>query len=471
MLDFPCPKCGRPFSLPDDEAGRDIQCNKCGVLVSVPLASDLASLNADGTLKMADPVSATRAEPDRLENLRRSFGRSRVDDDGEEIDNRTLAEEIEIAPLPGPARMNPVYDPETGELVTPFTVARPRPVPAIPVASGRVGEVAALPLGYRRPRMAAAADEPRRVPPGRVWLELFRPLNVVVMSALFVTQLLFNASFIVVNAGIIFFFVAPLTLFILMAGHYGNVVDEVATADMDELPRPLRQMSWHDDIWGPFRDVFATLMFVSAPVIVAGKVWGFGHLFAGPAQLAVTVGGTIAALLVAPAVLLTLRTSGSVHNLRPDRVLGVIRASGRHYLPVALLGLIAIPAPLVGGFASLYTFVRWFGALLFGDWGVLGTFPATSAILCTGIYLGHLFCWRLGLLYRMFQPDFPWVLQEAVRTDRTGGLARATPAERKAWLEARQAGLRAARQQRIEERRNTTRAGGDAGTLSYSGEL
>ena len=469
MLDFPCPKCGRPFSLPDDEAGREIQCTNCGILVSVPLASDLASLNPDGTLKLADPVSAGRAEPDRLENLRRSFTRSRVDDDGEEIDNRTLAEEIEIAPLPGPAKMNPVYDPETGELVTPFAVARPRPVPAIPVTAGRPGEVAALPLGYRRPRMAAA-DEPRRVPPGRVWVELFRPLNVVVMSALFVTHLLFNASFIVVNAGIVFFFIAPLTLFFLMVGHYGNVVDEVATADMDELPRPLRQMSWQDDLWGPFRDVFATLMFVSAPLIVAGKVWGFGRLFDGPAQLAMSVGGTIAALLFAPAVLLTLRTSGSVYNLRPDRVLGVIRASGRHYLPVALLGLVAIPAPLVGGFASLYTFVRWFGTLMFGDWGVLGSFPATSAILLAGIYLGHLFCWRVGLLYRMHQPDFPWVLQEAVRTDRTGRLARATPAERKAWLEARQAGLWAARQQRLEEQRNSTRSSGP-GTLSYSGDF
>src|SRR5688500_5386268 len=55
MLDFPCPKCGRPFSLPDDEAGREIQCTNCGILVRVPLASDLASLNPDGTLKLADP--------------------------------------------------------------------------------------------------------------------------------------------------------------------------------------------------------------------------------------------------------------------------------------------------------------------------------------------------------------------------------------------------------------------------------
>src|SRR5687767_1544614 len=129
MLDFPCPTCGRLFSLPDDEAGRDIQCPGCGYLVSVPLASDLANLNADGTLKLAEPARPVRPETDRLDNLRRSFGRSRVDDEGDEIDNRTLPEEIEIAPLPGPGRANPVYDPETGELVSPFAVARPAPVP------------------------------------------------------------------------------------------------------------------------------------------------------------------------------------------------------------------------------------------------------------------------------------------------------------------------------------------------------
>jgi hypothetical protein len=303
------------------------------------------------------------------------------------------------------------------------------------------------------------------VPPGRVWLELFRPLNVFVMLAVFVAHLLFNATFIVVNAGIIFFFVAPLTLFFLLVGHYGNVVDEIATVGADELPRPLRQLSWHDDIWGPFRDVFATLMFVLAPLIGAGKAWGFDRVLDGPAQVALSVGGTIAALLVAPALLLTLRTGGTILNLRPDRVVGVIRACGRHYPTVALLGLVAIPAALAGGFASMYTLFRWFGVRLFGDWGPLGSFPATSAMLLTGIYLAHLFCWRLGLLYRAYQPSFPWVFQEAVRTDRTGRLGRATAAERRAWLEARQAGQRASRQQRLEQQRNTTTGG--AGTLSY----
>jgi hypothetical protein len=340
-------------------------------------------------------------------------------------------------------------------------------------AAGRTADGAHR-LGYsrRQPAKGAALDEARRVPPGRVWVELFRPLNVFVMLAIFVAQMLFNVSFIVVNAGIVFFAVAPLGLFMFMAGHYGNVVDEIATADMDELPRPLRQMSWHDDIWGPFRDVFATLMVVCAPLIVAIKVWGLGHVFDGPAQLALVGGGTVAALLVAPALLLTLRTSGTILNLRPDRVVGVVRACGAHYVPVALLGLVAIPAPLLGGFASLYTLFRWFGLRLFGDWGALGSFPATSAMLLAGIYLGHLFCWRLGLLYRAYQPTFPWVLQQAERTDRTGrlGRIRATAAERKAWLEARQAEQRAARAQRLEDMQRNATTSSDLGTLSYSNE-
>jgi hypothetical protein len=410
MIDFACTRCGDPMSVPADLAGTDVQCPACGLLLSVPLPSDLANVNPDGTLRLAEAVR--RDDPERVRDLTRIFGTQRVDDDGEQIDNRTLPEEIELAPMPVPAkRIAPQYDPVTGELVTALAVAPPLAAPAPP--AGEAGAAGAgLTIDYRT--AGAARHEPIRVTRGQVPLALFQPMNVVVMSVLVVAHLLMNVGLVIVNIGIVFFVIGPLVIFVLIAGHYGNVVDEVGPTDMDELPRPLRQVSWTDDLWGPFRDVMASVMIAGAPLLACG--WLGRSYELPPVVWYVATAATAVTWWFFPAILLTLRTSGSLANLRPDRVLGVARQCGRGYLPVALLGFVAPAVYLLGSFASFYTTLRQMaGMTVWEDVGAWGSAPVTFALLLAGIYAAHLLAWQVGLLYRMYQPKFPWVNQEHVR--------------------------------------------------------
>jgi hypothetical protein len=422
MIDFPCGRCGHAMSVPSDMAGEDIQCPECGLLLAVPLPSDLANVNADGTLRMAE--AAPVSEPDRLATLARIYGRHRVDETGEEIDNRTLPEETELAPMPGPPRVVPKYDPETGELIAPVEVAPSAPVAALPAES--------LPprvLGYRA--KGVAVDEPKRVAPRQVKLELFQPMNLFVMTIVLVAHVLFNVGLFVVNAGIVFFAIAPLVLILLIVGHYGNVIDEIGPTDMDELPRPLRSLSWSDDLWGPFRDVFASLVLICLPLIAYGWIVLKFDLSA-QVKMGLTIGAVVISGISAfflPAILLAFHTSGTVFNARPDRILGLIARCGREYFPVAALGYLAVVLYGAGTFGTFYSLLRSMGLQSWRDFGWLGSAPVTYAILMVGIYLAHLFAWRVGLLYRNHQPQFPWINQVHVRKERD--LSRAKRSEAK----------------------------------------
>ena len=435
MLNFPCPSCGRRFSLEDEEAGRDIQCSDCGILVAVPLASDLAGMNEDGTLKLADAV-VPPAEPRQFGELWRTYSRSRLDAEGNEIDNRTLVDRFDIAPLPVGSSVPPRYDPETGQLMRPLDVAPRTAVPALPAGEGDF-EPGRRPIAYRTKGSAA---EEQRVLPGQVWLELFRPMNMAVMAMMFVAHLIFNVSFLVVNSGLIFFFIAPLIMGLVIVGHYGNVTDEIATEDRDELPRPLRSLSWHDDIWGPARDGFFILMLLAAPYLLVDSLMSLTGIGRTPMLMAATV-VMLGILWFAPVLLLTLRTSGSLMNLRPDRLLGTWRACGSDYHAVAFIGMVAVPTLLAGFVLGVYWWLAVMGSTPLGDLGFFQTLAGAHLVLAAGIYMGHWFAWRVGLLYRMHQPKFPWVDQEAIRGDNVMG--RLSPRERHALLLAKQEAARA----------------------------
>ena len=108
--------------------------------------------------------------------------------------------------------------------------------------------------------------------------------------------------------------------------------------------------------------------------------------------------------------MLTLLTSGSIANLRPDRVLAVLRPSRRRY------------HSLVAGF---------FAGFIAGIWGVAGMaiemnrdpthpnavplwltgFTLDIALMVTATFMMHLFCWQLGLIYREHHAMFPWAYQ------------------------------------------------------------
>jgi hypothetical protein len=444
MIDFACTRCHEKYSVPADQAGSDLQCTRCGLLLSVPLPSDLANLNDDGTHRIAEAV--VPAEAGRLHTLARVFGRNRIDESGEEIDNRTLAETLELAPITGPpTRLNPQYDPETGELVRPIQVAEQQLPPIADVASPDAPRTPEMVLGYRH--RGAAVDEPRRVAPKAVKWELFQPINVFVMGVLVMVHVLFNISFVVVNAGLLFFVAAPLVMFFMIISHYGNVIDEIGPSDMDELPRPLRTVSWYDDLWSPFCHMFIGLFLGGFPFIFV--LFGMSDFITWRIVLG-ALGATAVSCYFMPAVLLALHTSGTIQNARPDRILGVIRQCGASYLPVAAYGFIALITYFFGMFGTLYSLLKAMGGISSLDLGVWGTAPVTYAVLMVGIYFAHLFSWRVGLLYRMYQPKFPWVHQEHVRRERDMSRARLSAKEKAALIRAKQAPTALRRQTVVE---------------------
>lgn len=444
MLDFPCHSCGHRFSFPEDHAGRDVQCPDCGTLLSVPFASDLAGINPDGTIKVADDpyavpgATARRADPGRFDELRRAFGTNTVDPvTGEEIDNRTRAEDLELAPMPEPPRSAPVYDPETGELIRPLLVV-PRSQAAAPGAT-----TAAVPGAPDfRPAVGYRVEPVRRVPPEGVFADLLRPMNVVVMGVVLALHAGFAVSGMVVNMGMIFVAVAPILLAIVLMGHWGNVVDEIATEDQDELPRPLRSVSFYDDLWNPAVGAGIALLPVVLPTWFLVRVLDTPDphtTFGGVATGAVVV-ATAVAILVAPAILLTKVTSGTWANLRPDRVLGTALAGGADYCKAALLGLVALPLYLYGWGVSVYALIKLMSLGEDGLWGQPWSLPLAVLVLVAGVYLMHAFCWRLGLVYRSHYRQFPWVGQERILADRA--VPKLSPEARRRLLERKQAILR-----------------------------
>jgi hypothetical protein len=108
-------------------------------------------------------------------------------------------------------------------------------------------------------------------------------------------------------------------------------------------------------------------------------------------------------------------TSGTLYNMRPDRVIAVIFKSGPAYLVPMFLMIIA---PVI------YTF--GIGALLNSMFGRRGTMPSPGLFagagflaLFGGIFLLHWACWALGLIYRAKNDRFPWIFQRHIYHNRT----------------------------------------------------
>jgi hypothetical protein len=189
------------------------------------------------------------------------------------------------------------------------------------------------------------------------------------------------------------------------------VVEDVGREEIDEMPRPLRSMSVLEDLWFPFTNIMGALMLCYLPAILVylGMDGGAGwRLFACYSLLTL---GTI----LLPAVSLTLVTSGSLANLRPDRVLGVIQTAGVRYIPLVLGWVVAITVYVMG----VWGFNRGGSGALFVGMGMNKRFWALSLfLLMLGIYLMHAWCWQLGLFYRAKNASFPWVLQRHERKKR-----------------------------------------------------
>jgi len=410
MIKFAC-RCSHPFAVEDDQAGGVVQCPNCGRLNDVPTLSDLGNIEDGGIYK----VDKTRREiaPGTLSSASRAFTRETKDNGGDDIDMRLGldefmaigADEIPLSQkdevLPGA----PKYDPLSGELIAPMDV---KPTPG-------VIDPNSIPMAQPAIAYATGATA-KHISPARILLELFQPINVLVMFFIFIA--LVGAAFLAFALAVIAAlfglqgFVFNIPIFLIWA-HYGNVIDEIGVVGSDELPRPLRDLSWVDDIWGPFSRVVFALMTCYWPIFV----YGLFARHAGDMGQAIQLLLHLVGSFFFPAVLLTSVTSGSILNLRPDRVLKVIDLSGMSYFVSVATWLVVgtLNAWLLGGPGMIANFVlaKVMRLSAFNNYAVVGLVTLVS------IYLTHFFCWHLGLIYRAHHDAFPWVLQRHIKKQRT----------------------------------------------------
>ncbi len=399
MIRFSC-ICSQLYELPDDQAGTSFQCRACGRLVEVPTLSELAAISPDGTYKIdATPEPRTIDQQiTRINDLERIYTRSHTDRYGQAIDLRTTPEEVAEAgideiPLQLADEVKPAapkYDPITGELVRPLDLKADR-------ATSDKGIWTGPPLHYRK-----NDDLPFQA--SQIIPELFNLPNMAVICGVFCVHLLMALMIFPLSLGFLFLGLFYLVFAVALVAHYANVIEDIGPLNKDELPRPFRELDVMDDIGSPFFRFMLALL-VSYGVAVAA--YYLPSSVRAPYLVAVGVFGTI----VFPALFLTTVCSGSVLNLRPDRVIRVIKACGGAYVLLIggwLLGSVAY----VGTFAAINLSVLHFFDLdrkYFYDWYLNPaiTFPA----LLLAVIFMHAVAWYLGLQYRYHAGEFDWALQ------------------------------------------------------------
>lgn len=393
------------MSVPDDQAGGMIQCPKCSRLLDVPTHTELRNIDAEGNFRIG--ALELPADPRRLREVTRAFTRERFDEHGNEIDLRPSLDDVDragVEEIPfhnGDIGDTPKYDPITGELVQPLDVkpnADLREAGHIPMATPV--------LGYAGRREAAGPS---------VWtlgLQMFMPQNVFVVFIIVLMHVMLQMAIMPIAAGLFFFAFVPIGIVMLLAGHYGRVVQETGPGDQDDLPRPFGNLSWRDDIWDPFVQTMAAWMIAYGPSWIVFLAMG-RKVETLVAMAPAVLWGAIAF----PAAFLAATSSGTLLNLRPDRLLGTIRQCGAGYVvPMCLLfvGPIVYFFGVFGFGASVFAlFVR----NMLSQPGLVAS--AGFLALVMGIFITHWGCWALGVLYRGNHEAFPWILQRHVYKNRT----------------------------------------------------
>ena len=171
----------------------------------------------------------------------------------------------------------------------------------------------------------------------------------------------------------------------------------------------LHMVSFGDDIWRPFFN------FALAFALCYGPAIGYAAYQTDPTRGVIFIFGTLLVIgtILLPAVLLTTLTSGSIANLRPDRVWGVMTTGGRRYVLLVLIWIFT--AGVYGGAVIWFDELATVQIYVFGGKVPRIFWVLTFAGLVGGIYLMHFFCWQLGLFYRAGQPHFPWVMQRHIK--------------------------------------------------------
>jgi hypothetical protein len=462
MIQFKC-RCGNILRVESDEAGSSMQCPKCARLIDVPLLGDLPNLNDDGTYRTDDPPPLPKARGSRVTEALHHFGAQHDDPAGYDIDLRVTPQQIAAAgahPDPVPP---PRYDPETGELIRPLEIKPPLVPPVIrseiPLAQAAITYATGP---------SAIAD---------TWIAslvtLCQPVNVLVIAIVFIIQVAtLDAGLFIVAAGFFFISITLIVVELTIVSHYGNVIDEIGPEANDELPRFLRDLRGHEDIWSPLVAMMIGTLLCYAPAVICMLDAMLGHstflvvsdillcligliavctTFIGVAgvetrdirwaeqmflPLAATLVGcvlvfapagfcllvrlpagaefTVAAILAIvgtifiPAVLLTTATSGSWVNLRPDRVVAVVRQCGPRYLSPLIAWVLGVTACVAGQLIVAAGTLNWLTSI-----GMPASIPTMIGypLLLAGIVAMHFFCFELGMLYRRHHQTFPWLFQ------------------------------------------------------------
>ena len=419
MIEFPC-RCKYFFQLPADQAGLSVQCPQCGLLVDVPNVGDVGRIEPDGTYRLD-----TVAEPlpdNTFKDLALVYYPQRQLPDGTEIDLRGAFEPAPHAPLPSapadelPPRDRPKYDPETGELIPPLEFQQTSPATpqrAIPQAT-RV-------IDYNR------SPDALEVAPNAlsVFGAMFLPTNLAVMliivaahlvlAALLVLVLIFSAatSAFAQSFHVSLLIVFPILVAMLIAGHYAVTLEEIARNDKDDLPRILRNVQIYDDYLVPAGRTALALLLCYWPALIILRM-NYSAAITGSALPFPTAGRWLLIIyllgsIFLPAVFLTICTSGTILNLRPDRVIRLIYQVGVRYLIFVAQWLLASNIYLLGAILL----VAWrTGSGSAGGYLSWLTKPyVTVSLLVAGIYLTFVFCWHLGLHYRQHWQSYPWIMQ------------------------------------------------------------
>jgi predicted Fe-S protein YdhL (DUF1289 family) len=442
MIQFKC-RCSHAFDVPESEAGTSLQCPSCGLLVDVPTLEELPGLSAGGSFEV-ELAEAPAPKPSLLARspvLGYAPRRMPSREDVASVDRRPSLREFlnvgqgedELLALKGedpagaPAR--PKYDPTTGELIKPLDVIlppKPPPLMAQPAS-----------LAYER----AKKDE-RQVSIWFPFTEMFAAPNLVVcgvVTAMCLLQMVLGASVPYLFLTILF----PIGLLLMTIAHFANVIDEVGPTGTDELPTPLRGASLYDDMVRPLFQVMVAYMLAYAPVVLF-------NLYVQRLPWQVNLGLIALFFVLVPATLLTMTTSGAANNLIPHRMFSVIGASGWHYWVVTAMGFVSTFAFMIGLLFCLSVGTTVMHRLFVGPISdaktLLGVphiveFLMAVGLMFAGVYLVHVFCWQLGLLYRFHHERFSWVLQKHDKTERDDVLAQ-LHRHRQSELEAKAAAAR-----------------------------
>lgn len=422
MIKFVC-RCGNKMQASDDEAGLTLQCKRCGLLVDIPMVSDKDSLEGDGTYRLDNPTVAKPNE--NLDQLTLMYYPARQLPDGTEIDLRGPVEPMPMALISDdtPGAPRPKYDPETGELVQELGVGesiKPPPNAELPEARRVVDYNVS---------MNAMGGSPHGM---GIFPALFQPLNVIVMTLIFGIHIFLLMS-LIVGAAFIVLIAAPFAVAAFLAGHYATVLEEMGPAERDELPRPLRNVNPWDDFLVPFGKMLFSLALCYWPMVVVLftniSAMAVAHPDWTPVDVVITalmagsdtapglpfprlgfwmLGIWLLGSIFFPTVFLTVCTSGTMANLRPDRLIKFMYHAGWRCVGYVLLWAVTGAIYSAGVVGTLLHSVALFTS---GSVPIFLRSLIVYPLLLAGIYLAHGFCWVLGSYYRQEWRNFPWVAQ------------------------------------------------------------